>query len=674
MASAQPILKVIQGQNPLDYPEYFDFEALRRIGMDHISRFSGKKWTDHNLHDPGITILEVLSYALLDLGYRSKLPFTDLLAKNNPGAAEKDDNFFTPAEILSCNPLTINDYRKLLLDIDGVRNAWVEPVEDLQLSTVRKPEECTSDGKVYLQGIYHVWIEPEEDLPDMPEGCTCKELTRLRQRNPALRMAELTPEIVQKCREEHLLNNIKEVLNAHRNLCEDFNEPKILCRETLSICGNIELEPGADVEAVWVEIMRRFRQFVNPDIRYYTLQELLDKGKPIEDIFEGRPLSEKSAGFIDTEELENFGQPKEFHLSDLFRLLAEIPGVVAVEKLVMNGVFDNVMEHKQRFGPWIYKLAPNHYPRANFERSCFNFSKNRTPIAGVSAARQSALSRERLSIPRKTAVSTATQADQQSLPGEVSPSPYSRFDKPIALGNYRSDLGTFISVQNDFPVVYGLGEGHLSELDIPNDQLDDRQKARKAQALQLKGYLLFFDQLLANYAAQLANLRHLFSLTPDDDPARTADMQHTAFARKPDSVPLFGQLLRYYDDSANPLQVEGDPLVVPVHSQRLQQVIEWLQEDPQQSRNLELSYLDFELPANLTHAPDCKTKGDTCHLKQAAFPQDFHRDGLVEQWIRGFSQNSVRIETLQDACGFYFLIWSEEKALAPPESSTVSKR
>ncbi|MEI2421956.1 hypothetical protein V6O07_16890, partial [Arthrospira platensis SPKY2] len=37
---------------------------------------------------------------------------------------------------------------------------------------------------------------------------------------------------------------------------------------------------------------------------------------------------------------------------------------------------------------------------------------------------------------------------------------------------------------------------------------------REAQALQFSAYLLFFDQLLANYLAQLAHLRELFSTDP----------------------------------------------------------------------------------------------------------------------------------------------------------------
>ena len=50
-------------------------------------------------------------------------------------------------------------------------------------------------------------------------------------------------------------------------------------------------------------------------------------------------------------------------------------------------------------------------------------------------------------------------------------------------GQFRADLGEYFSIQNEFPLVYGIGEGGLPP---------STSKKRKAQALQLKGYLLFF--------------------------------------------------------------------------------------------------------------------------------------------------------------------------------------
>lgn len=36
-------------------------------------------WTDYNIHDPGITILEALCYALTDIAYRAGWDINDLL-------------------------------------------------------------------------------------------------------------------------------------------------------------------------------------------------------------------------------------------------------------------------------------------------------------------------------------------------------------------------------------------------------------------------------------------------------------------------------------------------------------------------------------------------------------------------------------------------------------------
>ena len=41
--------------------------ALFALGMEQIRALSGTVWTDHNLHDPGVTILELAAYALTDL-------------------------------------------------------------------------------------------------------------------------------------------------------------------------------------------------------------------------------------------------------------------------------------------------------------------------------------------------------------------------------------------------------------------------------------------------------------------------------------------------------------------------------------------------------------------------------------------------------------------------------
>ena len=73
----------VRGRPPALFspPEYLDFDTLRSEAIQHLGKLSGKIWTDHNVHDPGITILEALIYALLDLGYRSNLPAVDIFSR-----------------------------------------------------------------------------------------------------------------------------------------------------------------------------------------------------------------------------------------------------------------------------------------------------------------------------------------------------------------------------------------------------------------------------------------------------------------------------------------------------------------------------------------------------------------------------------------------------------------
>ena len=104
-------------------PPSQDFQFLQREGMKYIEQLGNKFWTDYNPHDPGITILDVLCYAITELGYRADFDIKDLLTGKNGKIENK--SFFTAANIFSNAPLTETDYRKLLIDIDGVSNAWL---------------------------------------------------------------------------------------------------------------------------------------------------------------------------------------------------------------------------------------------------------------------------------------------------------------------------------------------------------------------------------------------------------------------------------------------------------------------------------------------------------------------------------------------------------------------
>src|SRR4051812_39371944 len=112
---------------PTEPPEHLvlDYAALVAEGMAQLQRLAGGAWTDFNAHDPGITLLEAGCYALTDLGYRIFHPVPDLLAD---GGGDSGAGLFTPAQVLTGRAVTPDDLRRVVLDVPGVKNAWVEQV------------------------------------------------------------------------------------------------------------------------------------------------------------------------------------------------------------------------------------------------------------------------------------------------------------------------------------------------------------------------------------------------------------------------------------------------------------------------------------------------------------------------------------------------------------------
>tara|TARA_R110002020_G_scaffold264813_4_gene479559 strand:+ start:15843 stop:20030 length:4188 start_codon:yes stop_codon:yes gene_type:complete len=166
-----------------------DYELLRTEAISYIQRVGGKIWTDYNSHDPGITILEVLCYAITDLGYRSNFPIQDLLADES---GSLKNQFFSASEILPSTPVTINDYRKFLMDVEvldeedlecpraGIKNAWVIIRESNEIAIYPDRKEKTlaynpfptTEEALQLGILYDVLLEFDscENLGDLNEN------------------------------------------------------------------------------------------------------------------------------------------------------------------------------------------------------------------------------------------------------------------------------------------------------------------------------------------------------------------------------------------------------------------------------------------------------------------------------------------------------------------------
>lgn len=157
---------------------------LRDIGLQRIQTVSGQTWTNHNSPDPGITIMETLAYAITDLAYRNGFAMRDLLTRPDGRLGPPSETGLFPAhEVLTTSPVTIADHRRLLLRIEGVRNAWLDPMTDpnepanYRLSETPIFADCLADAlshnalnldgkfnqQVKISGLYRVLVELEID-------------------------------------------------------------------------------------------------------------------------------------------------------------------------------------------------------------------------------------------------------------------------------------------------------------------------------------------------------------------------------------------------------------------------------------------------------------------------------------------------------------------------------
>ncbi|MEB3265929.1 MAG: hypothetical protein VKN13_04870 [Cyanobacteriota bacterium] len=102
--------------------------------MELLGRLCGNQWSDFNTHDPGITILEQLCFALTELAYRANFPIEDLLASGDgdwqPG----------PEQILSGDPVTSDDIAHLL-QAHGADTVLVTPVTLPALPLFYRPRQ-----------------------------------------------------------------------------------------------------------------------------------------------------------------------------------------------------------------------------------------------------------------------------------------------------------------------------------------------------------------------------------------------------------------------------------------------------------------------------------------------------------------------------------------------------
>ena len=116
------------------------FDALREAAIQLAQEASCTHWTDFNLHDPGVTLLEAFSYALSEDIYASRQSVPELLglladADAEPAAVSEAalarHALHGPRQALPCRPSTARDYQRWLYDQwPEARHLRIHPMRD----------------------------------------------------------------------------------------------------------------------------------------------------------------------------------------------------------------------------------------------------------------------------------------------------------------------------------------------------------------------------------------------------------------------------------------------------------------------------------------------------------------------------------------------------------------
>jgi len=590
----------------LQLPPAEDYNFLRAKGQEYIEALGNRLWTDYNIHDPGITIFEALCYAITDLGYRSSFDIKDILALPPKQAPDPDmQAFYTAKNILTVNPWTTSDFRKLMIDVNGVKNAWISCLKCpcdifLYANCLKSALQYTppTEHPVIIKGMYDVKVEFEDDttegdlnsgkilhtfyfISDVINNITSSAVIEMRLpsfkslesddklmefftapadalqtvdakfisgnkgdntdipqadlgkglRNPlfatfnialdpakatlpdgdqklmqdvpftiwfnsdadrkAIQLADIKaaindigdqgiiPNYYEKIKSAAaVIKNVTATLLAHRNLCEDYCTITAVETEDIAICADLDVSPGSDIEQILAQAYFLVDQYFSPRVDFYSLTEMVQAGFSIDEIFNGPPLN---GGFIKDQQLQDAQLKTELHTSDIYAILMNIPGVLAVRNLILSPYDSDGF--RQSGEAWVLPVDAGKQARLYINGSKFLVFKNGLPF-----------------LPDKAELMDTLNV----IEGNNMRPKFSATDNlvPVPLGTYHP-LTDYYPVQYSLPLTYGIGYFGLPQ------NVSDR---RKAQAKQLKAYLLFYEQLLADYLEQLSHVKDLFSL------------------------------------------------------------------------------------------------------------------------------------------------------------------
>ncbi|VAW85186.1 FIG00613413: hypothetical protein [hydrothermal vent metagenome] len=215
------------------------FAELKMRGVNFAQEISGNIWSDYNAHDPGVTILEQLCYAITDLVFRADVDVAGFLTNEEGLIDYSTQSLHFPEEIFPCRPTTATDFRKILLDeIKEIDNLWL----------------FVSSTQTRVAGLYEAEIKSVQK-----SGVTDKVLI------------------------EKTFNTF----NQYRNLCEDLVSVTILKDRRCTLHAKIEIESNPYANELLAEIYFKCNTYISGSSPFFSYEERLAQGWTLEQLFDG---------------------------------------------------------------------------------------------------------------------------------------------------------------------------------------------------------------------------------------------------------------------------------------------------------------------------------------------------------------------------------------------------
>lgn len=265
------------------------FQSLREEGIRWTQALSGHTWTDYNLHDPGVTILEALCYGLTELAYRIDFPMADHLTGENGRIAFRQLALHEPAAVFPCRPTTVDDYRRALLDtISELDNAWIAT------------DVATAGPDAGIDGLYRVAVKHADRGGDA-------------------------------AREAAIRAQVRGVFRANRNLGEDLAAVASVAPVDCELHGEFVIGGSRPPEDILADVYDRCALAIAAGVRFRPFGWAVERGQRIEDILNPRHTRH---GVIEDEALRA-AERDELFVGDLVAEVRAIEGIRAVRHLAL---------------------------------------------------------------------------------------------------------------------------------------------------------------------------------------------------------------------------------------------------------------------------------------------------------------------------------------------------